>query len=490
MFKQIIDIQRASFTSTQVQFIQELKDIRAKAYMGDYVALTTSRALLGNRLDSGKRYFSTRYYEFFYAMPNDATIANIFTYFGYSTLPDNDLTFITTGKLSSEEVGRIFNGIKDATIDGFVCASDIDLFFSQQGLRTKVFINEEKCKAVVFCSQLTVPYLHLVESLFPRYFPKLFKNQPLTESEIALLVSLTQTDEKAFLVAAEQIFDEKDYYKQIVKSRLQGYTQSLITEQAEDLERRILNTRNVMKECLISYSDNYKHLQEMLEHQAGLFLSKDDESDEILKFFLSNKNIKLEDVTPNGVITFTVKTHISNYNIDLFDRLIKNPTSAFYRRYGGGGSYDNKKMSEYRIKRLMNSIFKEERLRLMTCAAYSINLSRGNVQGHLGYQYDYSYIDYVPNMHIDKYACLGNNAPKILDAIQGKKYALAIQLCMASAANMNMTESNTISYFMEYILGNDPGKCIEMPDGSRKTPLEAVIWLENEEKEQEGKADE
>lgn len=72
-----------------------------------------------------------------------------------------------------------------------------------------------------------------------------------------------------------------------------------------------------------------------------------------------------------------------------------------------------------------------------------------------------------------------------------RDYVNAVALCCASATNINFTEPNTGTFFMQKICANDVGRIIEMPDGSTMTPLDAVKWLEDQDaKKQEEKAEE
>ena len=139
-------------------------------------------------------------------------------------------------------------------------------------------------------------------------------------------------------------------------------------------------------------------------------------------------------------------------------------------------------MTDERIYRLMTAIFRDEQLKLRTCAAYRLNFSEGTYAGLKFYDYDRELLaEHTPNQHIHQYGCFGNNGPHIRKAMLDRDYVTAISLCCACTSNMNLTESNTGTFFMEQILGNSPGNIIQMPDGKCVTPLEAVKWLEEQE---------
>lgn len=482
----IYPVTRFTTTLTSPQAQSALSHIGGFYFDEDESSTVVSRALLGHRLDKDTSFFITNYR--FYSTPSITSTTDIDYLLRFlSLIPEkNTLHVVDTNILTKPSSDSVFEVLERSEIPDFKALDDISVFFSKQGFKVKVFINEKLRSSLVFTERLTPARIHLLLSLLPRYIPWYFDENPLNETEVELLRTLTTKDFNAFVEQTERIAETFDFRSEFLKQKLKDFGQILEKQQLTYVQNDISKQRNFMNDYIKCYGNCYTYLQELLIKEAGIIAKlQSEDSNEILDFFLSNKNIELDSANAAGLLKFIVKTYISNYNVDLFDKLIENKTSAFYQKYGATTRWANKDMTDERICRLMKAIFKEEKLKLMVCAAYSIDLAKGTVAGLPHFAYDAKFKDYIPNQHIDVYACLGNNAPKILEAIKSKKYNLAIQLCMVSAANMNMTESNTISFFMEKIFGN-PVKCIGMPDGSRKTPLEAVLWLEEEEnKEQE-----
>lgn len=77
----------------------------------------------------------------------------------------------------------------------------------------------------------------------------------------------------------------------------------------------------------------------------------------------------------------------------------------------------------------------------------------------------------------------------IRQAMEQRDFIGAVEACVASAKSVNVLEGATCGVMMEEIFSNDAGKIIEMPDGSIKTPLEAVMWLEAKEDTEAEKAE-
>ncbi len=68
----------------------------------------------------------------------------------------------------------------------------------------------------------------------------------------------------------------------------------------------------------------------------------------------------------------------------------------------------------------------------------------------------------------------------IRESMNQRNYVGAIEACVASAKSVNVLEGITCGRMFEEIFSNNAGKFIEMPDGSAMTPLEAVLWLEEQ----------
>lgn len=73
--------------------------------------------------------------------------------------------------------------------------------------------------------------------------------------------------------------------------------------------------------------------------------------------------------------------------------------------------------------------------------------------------------------------------------MRANDYVGAVAACVQSANSVNVTEGATCGKMMRRLFSTDVGAIIQLPDGSTKTPLDAVKWLEEQDvkakKEQE-----
>lgn len=380
----------------------------------------------------------------------------------------------------------------DATLisQGYEPVADLQAFMEQPKIKipARFFIHKERKNTVVFIANIDIKRWHFIQAMIPRYFPWYFAEKPITEEDAALIKSLNNRYAPDYEDLIERIAQKFDFRKAKLRKQLKDFETGMDRVTLERVKRDIKNTEGKIEEYLRYIGDYYRQLEEHRIKMCGLenriVTCKGGEDSEMMQFFVANKGLHLINAD-HEYFEFIVTTTIDNYDVDMFSRLIKNHRSAFYRDYRDNTTtYGNADMTDERIEKLMRAIFEKEQLKLRVCAAYRMDFTRAGVVGCKNYEFRHvlpGYKDFTPNQHIQYYGCLGNNHGLMVQSLKNHDYIGAIIACMASAKNMNLSESNTITRFMQKVLSPDAGRFIEMPDGSIKTPLDAVKWLEEEE---------
>ena len=143
------------------------------------------------------------------------------------------------------------------------------------------------------------------------------------------------------------------------------------------------------------------------------------------------------------------------------------------------------------MRMLMTAIFLDQKLRIRFCAAYKFNMN-GSVSAVSRYSFGAECRDCTPNTHIDRFSCLGNYQRSINELLKHHDYIGAIEQCSASCKSLNFNDSPVMQEFMRRMYGISDyqdtinTRCIELPDGTVVTPVDAINWL----KAQEVQADE
>lgn len=84
---------------------------------------------------------------------------------------------------------------------------------------------------------------------------------------------------------------------------------------------------------------------------------------------------------------------------------------------------------------------------------------------------------------------MGNYQRAINELLKNHNYIGAIEQCVASCRSLNFADSTVMQEFMRRLYGlsdyNVNIRCIELPDGRVVEPKEAIVWLKEQEGENE-----
>lgn len=475
------------------QFCSDIGDklfpnITADVYAGGDFSLTTVlRALLGNRTND--RVHAR------ILVQQQAEAVNFQDEGGLTIveLPDNpDSDAVFAIDMLKTNVGE--------QMPGFTEHAALEKFFKEsQKKETAFFLNKEKRQAVIYFHGLNVRYLHLLCSFIPTLLPWYFEENPVVRKSGPvldpqawdLLEACAGGNASNFENAVGVLYDRYDFREAIINAKLEGFETKFHEVQLDNIRIQMDGIRSEMERYRERIATLYRELDEKTTMEAGLIQkikTGEEGGSEIRDLFLAYKNLHLESVD-NTAITFVVDTVINNFNPEIFDITVRNERSFWYRTEGG--QRYSRAWTDKQIEKFIRAVFEEEILKIKVCAAYRLDLSSGRFAGMSHFSFGPEFADSMPNMHIQQYACLGSGHERQLhDAMSRRDYVGAINVCVASAGNMSMEEVPTGERHMKYLLGDNPGKCVILPDGRNVTPLEAIKWLEEQEPENGGNENE
>lgn len=457
--------------------------IQAKDYAGgDLSMVTVLRALLGNRTEEDVEAWFAVQDRAEPLDPNPNTLI-------FVELPDNpsedDLFALDQLREKTEEL-----------MPGFKPIPAQAKFIKEQVDKESLFLrDEEHHRTVVYFCGLNVRYLHLLESFIPALLPWHFREKPVVDAKngtiedqeaVDLLMACSNPNASKFENAVAALYSRYDFREAIIKSKLRGFESKFHEAELDNVRRSIEQIRNSMEDLRRRISDYYQELDSKTTREAGLIQkiqTQEEGGSEVMDLFLTYKNIHLVSVNDTE-ITFVVDTVINNYDPEVFALTIENGNAFWYRTEGG--RHYSRAWSDEQIKKFLKAIFEDEILKIKVCAAYSLDFARGRYRGNSHFTFDPQFADCMPNQHIQQFACLGSgHENQLYEAMNRRDYTGAINVCIASAGNMSMNEVPTGECHMKYLLGDNPGKCIILPDGSNVTPLDALKWLEAQDSKEE-----
>ena len=488
MFRKIIE--NTQFTSDIAN--EMFPNISGGVYQGDVSFLATMRALLAPRMKDEDRIniafgvasHSKEVYQ-------DYKANDVFRGIGDANgVSDPGRYAIISVRGRKEDNEATFSAIDKGfteTYPKFKKFEKVTAFF-RKSFAASCFINEEDKSVVLFVESLDVRKLHYLQMAILPSLPWYFNaKEGLSEDELALVYALKETTHDKYMECLAKLAAKYNFRDAQIRKMLKGFEHRFDKVEIERLESMLEDLR----ERILAYNSEIGSAMQEIDSAntrlMGLKLKTgdDDETSELMEYFLHNKNLYLQNVTDRAIV-FTVLDYLSFYDQDMARRMIDNTDSFLYRDSEHGDRAFTSIKPE-KMKKLLTAIFLDEKLRMKFCAAYKFVLG-GNVEPMSGWTYPVECSESMPNPHIDRWRCMGNYSRIINEILSRNDYIGAITQCAASCQSLNWGDSAVMRTFIHTMYDTEsPRRCIELPDGKTVTPAEAIEWLEKQEAADEKK---
>jgi hypothetical protein len=461
--------------------------ITGQHWQRDYTFLATLRALLEPRMKDGENLYlsfnSSQYSD------NDcrnteqkravrAIVDDYPTYQGSLRIH----TFSNSSQASNYAWLELMKSTFESVYPGWHRVDKVTQFF-RKVFYVLCFINPELKSVILFTEDMDMRKMHYLQCGMPAYLPWYFQSDDgeihVSEIEMALIDSLRQKTQNAYEDCISKIAEKYDFNTIRIRQLLAGFEsryERLRCDKVQNDIEYVVDRLNSLNAEIADYLRQQRDLQiQLLGLEAKI--AQTGEDSEIMEYFLCNKHLSLENVT-DTTMRFVVKDYLTYFDEDMAQRILDNPSSYIYKP--NGRACNNYILAED-MKLLMTAVFLEQTIKLRVCAAYEFRLE-GNVSPLGGYTYGSDYREYMPNMHIDKFRCMGNYSRTINQLLADHNYIGAIEQCIASCKSLNFGDSPVMSEFARQIYGlSERGavnvRCFELPDGRVVTPKEAIAYL-------------
>ena len=442
-------------------FDEHFKWVYANTYRDDDSMAVTMRLLVAPRI-------------------GDGTEVSSFVYLGYpdgvgmlkEAANSDSVSFVRTRDLAGANLAQ------DAG-EGWREVHDLGRFLSQK-TNVRVIQNEgRRMTALVYEARPTLADYHLAQAVISRLMPWYFNDKPLTPKESEYVRSLAGTSLVDYTRAADELAEEMGLMSKFISYRLSDFATYAVRNRIIDLQRSLDGLYDQRQSAMSRYRTLCEQIDEMNIRLMGAreaAASKTGPDEELVSLFLRSKNLILcPTQMRDGALEFIAKGYLTNVDSDMYETYADRPRSLLYNR---DLCVDSVFEDMENRKILLDALFSSDATcKLRVCAAYRIDPKHG-VEGLERYRYPASCDDSIPNMHIDRYACLGAHYDLIMDRINSGDMVGAVLQCLASAQSQNISEDATMTPLLEVIFGTTR-KCIELPDGSSVTPTQALEYLKN-----------
>ena len=351
----------------------------------------------------------------------------------------------------------------------FAQLKDFGLYLESKGFSAELYTNQARRMAFVIMSPAanTVAASHYVQAAIPRLLPWFFKNHPLTTSETQLLASADKSYED-YVSAIKQLYIEKNIEEKIITKNLTNIRKGVAKRRLDHAREELNTLQNEYEETKSRYMALLNQIEEQsrsiyaLEYEA----EKAEDDNGLAELFLNNKNLTLDSADDEGIICFTGRTLLSNFDPDMFRRertIFANYTvdNAFW--------YNKEKRLDF-----LEQIFKYNRISVRMMGRLVISPS-GYVDVRQCKRLALEE-DRLPNAHLEYFNCLGSNELYIAQCIRESDWYMAIIQCLGAIGSQNLLESSTAVKFYSDIFSTDK-KIIELPDGTNVDTETAYKWL-------------
>lgn len=370
--------------------------------------------------------------------------------------------------------------------DGYYRLEKVTDFY-RKSFSVACYISPETRNVVAIVENLTIKKLHYLQVSIVAFMPWYFnQDDGISDIEMELVQSLRGTSADEYMRCIMQIAERYDLRSLNIKRSLSGFETRCERRQISQMESQILGYDKDIEMYNRMIGSRLKDRDECCIRLLGLKqkvaqISSEGDS-EIMDYFLRNKKLCLE-VADDDIMIFSAGDYLEYFDPDAAESLIENDDSCIYycavpSRSGAAGG-----VSKEDMRNLMRELFLAEkpRLRIRVCAAYQFKLS-GAVDALRNHVFPMEFNGYLPNPHIDEFACMGNYLMVVNEMLKKGDYIGALEQCVASCKSLNFCDATVIERFMETMwrLGKSKKKFIELPDGTVVDVPGAIEWLGKE----------
>ena len=339
-----------------------------------------------------------------------------------------------------------------------------------------VFVNASNKNVAIFTNTSDLRKIHFLEagvlSFFPWYFDPA---QGFSAEEKALCESLMKSSPDAYYKALDAMANKLGFRADVERKMLNDFESKGDRDRADEEERSIMDLNDRFDSLNRQIAEV---LKERYNRQIALLglrekIASGDGCGELGDYFAANGNVSFVSIDGDKII-FVTKGCLSYWDEELAERMIGNHSSYIYSGCGG---------REKDFELLYRKVFLERAIRIRVCAAYSI-ARRGRVYRYKNYSFPAGFDTYMPNPHIDRFQCIGDNEPVINQCIAKSDFVGAVDQCVAATLNFNMADSTVMGTFGRMLnKGGDytPNiKAFELPDGTVTDPEGAIEWIKSQ----------
>ena len=355
--------------------------------------------------------------------------------------------------------------------------------FYKDAFYVRCIVNDEKKIAILYIINCDTRKLHYVQCSLPAVLRWFFDPEKgLSDDEMKLIRSFMNSSSEEYMSILDKMIEEYNLEEGRIHSILHGFETIRIDKQIASIKQNIEASEYSIKrysEAIHSESLNLEDLNYRLAGYMNAKLDDTGETTELEEYFLCNKSVNLENGDESGMV-FVATGYLTYFDDDQAYAMIRNNKGIIESAIAGINT-SRLKISSGNIRKLMKKIFVDREYKLRICGAYQFSSNSG-VTGLSGYSYPAKFRTYMPNPHLDRYSCLGDNRAAIERHLREGDYVYGVEQCVSSCISLNLVDTSVMIEFVKRICSDRAeDKFIELPNGEIVSPVEACVLINKEE---------
>jgi hypothetical protein len=201
------------------------------------------------------------------------------------------------------------------------------------------------------------------------------------------------------------------------------------------LTRDITNYEQSIKQDLEAIRSYYKAIDQYKMELFGLQNASEEDCHDLYNYLIKNKAIASFTVSGNSYLLFVIRTPWDYYDPEVFNKILTNKHAQIYE-------YDN----GYVAKVLKRAYCVNPDFEVWTDTAVKLDLNARRPQ-----MWESSQCKLMPQVHIMRFDCWGNNKGYIQKALSTGDYIGAIEQIVAATHNINWVDSTVSGIYFDWL---------------------------------------
>ena len=329
---------------------------------------------------------------------------------------------------------------------------------------------------------------YLLQSFIPLYLPKMFEEQPITNDEQNMLLSLIGNSYDTWIENVSRILNSFGFDRMLFNQKILRITRMGEQKQLETIRQQIMAADKEIENQLNFYKESLRKLVESKKiYELKKFAFETRKEDRSLVDYLdAHQNVKVLSVTgdTHPEIILLVCGYIDMFDADMFKSYVRRGGNPFYKQLYGNIQADEH-FEDFKL--LMDALFMpDSKYKIRSFAGYKVACGRGvtaisssgdNIRAVNGNVPE----NRLENPHYARFHCLGQNGPTLNKAAIEGDYVRMFEIMQVAAGNVNIAEtSQTFAPFCRIIWQNRNNNILEDLNGNQVSPVTVIETIKRQ----------